>query len=81
MYTVRIAADAEEAEFRAAARRCIAHNLAPEQLAFVPPDEPAQRDDARPRGHSVNQRRSDQSMFLSSAQPRRSCLARTLAPI
>ena len=41
MYAVRIAADADEAEFRAAARQCIAHNLTPEQLSFVPPDEPA----------------------------------------
>ena len=41
MYAVRIAADADESEFRAVARRCIAHGLAPEQLAFVPPDEPA----------------------------------------
>jgi uracil-DNA glycosylase len=40
MYAVRIAADADEAEFRTVARRCIGHGLAPGQLAFIAPDEP-----------------------------------------
>jgi uracil-DNA glycosylase len=41
MYAVRIAANADEAEFRNVARRGIDHDLAPEQLVFIPPDEPA----------------------------------------
>jgi uracil-DNA glycosylase len=41
MYAVRIAVDADEAAFRAVARQCIADDLAPEQLAFMSPDEPA----------------------------------------
>ncbi len=41
MYGVRIAADADEAEFRAVARQCIAGELAPEHLAFVTGDEPS----------------------------------------
>jgi uracil-DNA glycosylase len=41
MYGVRIAADADEAEFRAVARQCIADELAPEQLAFISTDEPS----------------------------------------
>src|ERR1700749_1065169 len=41
MYAVRIAADAGETEVRAVARQCIADDIAPEQLAFMAPDEPA----------------------------------------
>jgi probable DNA metabolism protein len=40
MYGVRIADDADEADFRAIARQGIANDLAPEQLAFISPDEP-----------------------------------------
>jgi len=40
MYAVRIAVDADEAEFRAVARQSIVHDLAPEQVAFIAPDEP-----------------------------------------
>src|SRR4051794_27093454 len=35
MYAVRLAADADDVAFRKAARRALAHNVAPEQLAFV----------------------------------------------
>jgi uracil-DNA glycosylase len=41
MYAVRIAADANEAEFRKVARQCIVDDLPPEQLVFISPEEPA----------------------------------------
>jgi DNA polymerase len=41
MYAAVITREAGEAEFRTVARRAIAANLSPEQLAFVAPDEPS----------------------------------------
>ena len=41
MYAAVITREAGEAEFRAVARRAIAANLSPQQLAFVSPDEPS----------------------------------------
>ena len=40
MYAVRMARDADETEFRAAARRCISLNLPPRDVAFTAADQP-----------------------------------------
>jgi uracil-DNA glycosylase len=40
MYSVPIAADSVEAQFREIARQCIARRLAPAQLTFISPDQP-----------------------------------------
>jgi uracil-DNA glycosylase len=41
MYAAAISSDADETEFRTLARRCVAANLSPKQIAFVSPDEPS----------------------------------------
>jgi DNA polymerase len=41
MYAAAIARDADEAEFRAIAKRCLASGLGPQALTFVDPSEPS----------------------------------------
>ncbi|HEX4407529.1 MAG TPA: UdgX family uracil-DNA binding protein [Xanthobacteraceae bacterium] len=41
MYSVPISRDADEAEFRAVARRCLASGLGPQVLTFADPDQPS----------------------------------------
>jgi DNA polymerase len=41
MYAVRMARDADETEFREAARRCISLRLSPREVAFVAADQPS----------------------------------------
>ena len=41
MYAVRMRRDADEADFREAARRCISLRISPCDVAFIDPDEPS----------------------------------------
>src|SRR5580704_15424154 len=41
MFAVRLPSDTDQAAFRAAARRAIALEQPPRQIAFVPPDQPS----------------------------------------
>jgi uracil-DNA glycosylase len=49
MYAAPISHDADEAEFRALARRCLTSGLGPQTLTFVDPDQPSLLPPPRPR--------------------------------